>query len=51
MNRRLEDHCVRGLGQIRLHALMSTISFQATALVKVGVGQEADMRWMVRRVA
>ncbi len=49
-SRRLEGHCVRGLRQIRLHALMSTISFQATALVKIGTGQEADMRWMVRRV-
>ncbi len=50
-SRRLEKHCVRGLRGIRLHALMSVIGFQATALVKVRAGQLDDMRWMVRKVA
>lgn len=50
-SRRLEKHCVRGLGGIRLHALMSIIGFQATALVKVRAGQLDDMRWLVRKVA
>ena len=50
-SRRLEEHCVRGLKHITLHALMSTLTYQASALVKVLAGQEEDMRWMVRRVA
>ena len=50
-SRRLERHCVRGLRQIRLHALMSTLAFQATALVHLRAGEEDLMRWMVRKVA
>ena len=49
-SRRLERHCVRGLRQITLHALMSVMSFQATALVRVLTGQADRMRWMVRKV-
>ena len=48
-SRRLESHCVRGLKHITLHALMSTLSYQATAYVKA-VNKE-EMRWMVRKVA
>ena len=50
-SRRLESHCIRGQRQITLHVLMSVLSYQATALVKVQAGQLEDMRWMVRRVA
>ncbi len=50
-SRRLERHCVRGLRQITLHALMSALAFQATALVRLRDGQEEWMRWMVRKVA
>ena len=50
-SRRLERHCVRGLRQIRLHVLMSTLAFQATALVRVLAGEGEWMRWMVRKVA
>ena len=50
-SRRLERHYTRGLRMITLHALMSALGFQATALAKVRAGQEVDMRWMVRRVA
>ena len=50
-SRRLESHCVRGLRQITLHAMMSVLAFQATALVRVLAGALGDMRWMVRRVA
>ena len=50
-SRRLERHCVRGLRKIRLHATMSVLAFQATALVHVQAGEVADMRWMVRKVA
>ena len=50
-SRRLERHCVRGLRQITLHAAMSALAFQATALVKVLAGDLEDMRWMVRKVA
>ena len=50
-SRRLERHCVRGLRQIKLHALMSTLTFTATALVWVLAGEWEWMRWMVRQVA
>ena len=50
-SRRLERHCVRGLRQITLHSLMSSLAFQATALVRLLAGEIGEMRWMVRRVA
>ncbi len=50
-SRRLERHCVRGLRQITLHTMMSVMTFQATALVRVLAGQVRWLRWMVRRVA
>lgn len=50
-SRRLERHFVRGLAQISLHALMSTMTYQATALVKLERGQRMSMNWMVRKVA
>ena len=50
-SRRLERHCIRGLRQIRLHVLMSTLAFQATALAWVRAGEGEWMRWMVRKVA
>ena len=50
-SRRLNAHCVRGLRQVTLHALMSVLTFQATALVRVLGGEREWMRWMVRRVA
>ena len=50
-SRRLERHCVRGLRQITLHAMMSALAFQATALMKLRTGQADMMRWMVKKVA
>ena len=50
-SRRLERHCVRGLRQVRLHAAMSALALQATALVRVLAGESERMRWMVRQVA
>jgi len=50
-SRRLERHCIRGLRKISLHATMSVLAFQATALVHVLAGEVEDMRWMVRKVA
>ncbi len=50
-SRRLERHCVRGLAQVTLHVLMSTITFQATALHRVRTGETRWMRWQVRKVA
>ena len=47
----MERHCVRGLRQVTLHSLMSTIAFQATALARVLAGEPENMRWMVRQVA
>ena len=41
----------RGLRKISLHATMSVLAFQATALVHVLAGEVEDMRWMVRKVA
>ena len=49
-SRRLERHCVRGLRQITLHAMMSTLAFQTTALVRIMTGEADWMRWMVRKV-
>ena len=50
-SRRLTAHCVRGLRHINLHALMSTLAFQATALMQAQAGNLPKMRWMVREVA
>ena len=50
-SRRLERHCVRGLRQIALHATMSLLAFQATALLAAQAGELGQMRWMVRQVA
>ena len=50
-SRRLERHCLRGLRQITLHSLMSVLTFQVTALVKLLDGRVEEMRWMVRRIA
>lgn len=50
-SRRLERHRTRGLRHVRLHALMSTLTFQITALMRIRTGDRANMRWMVRAVA
>ena len=50
-SRRLERHCVRGLRQITLHALISVLTYQATMLVRLQAGEAESMCWMVRRVA
>ena len=35
---------------LRLHAMMSTLAFQATVLVRLLAGEVDWMRWMVRKV-
>lgn len=50
-SRRLERHCIRGLRQISLHATMSVLAFQVTALTHLIAGKSGEMRWMVRKVA
>ena len=50
-SRRLERHCIRGLRQITLHAIMSALAFQATVLVRLQAGEVEWMRWMLRKVA
>ena len=50
-SRRLERHCIRGLRQVTLHAVMSALTFQATVLVRLQAGETDLMRWMVRKVA
>ena len=53
-SRRLDRHCVRGLRQISLHATISVLAFQATALIHVRArgdggyavdGQESGLAW------
>ena len=50
-SRRLERHCVRGLRQVALHAAMSVLSYQATALANLRAGETDLIRWMVPKVA
>ncbi len=50
-SRRLERHCVRGLRQVALHALMSVLTYSATLLVNALAGAAADRNWMLQRVA
>ena len=50
-SRRLERHCVKGMRQIALHAMMSALTYQATALARLRLGEGESMRWMVRKVA
>ena len=50
-SRRLERHCVRGLRQVRLHALMAVLVYQATALASALAGAMPWLRWMVAKVA
>ncbi len=50
-SRRLERHCVRGLRQISLHILMSTLAFQVTSLANLLAGRREDANWMVQRIA
>ena len=50
-SRRLEFHCVRGLRKVSLHAAMSALAFQATALARLRSGEIENLRWMVRKVA
>ncbi len=50
-SRRLNSHSTRGLRMVALHASMSALTFQATALANVLSEQPPTFRWMVRRVA
>ena len=46
-SRRLASHCSRGRVKIALHAAMSVLAFQATALHWIRTGRIALLRWMV----
>ena len=50
-SRRLTRHCIRGFLPFHLHGAVSTLVYQATALVRVLEGDLDWMRWMVRKVA
>ena len=50
-SRCLEAHCVRGLLMVGLHASMSVLTYQATALFRLQAGDLSSLRWQVRRVA
>lgn len=47
----LNRHCVRGLRKVSLHALMSILAFQLTAITRLRLGEPELLRWMVRPVA
>ena len=49
-SRRLEKHSARNIEQVRLHVLMSVLTYQVTALVNVLNGRIDEMGWMVKRV-
>ena len=44
---RLERHHLMGLKQVALHAALSFLSFQMTAMFHILMGQPERMRWMV----
>ena len=50
-SRRLEQHCIRGLRQVTLHAFMAVMTTQATELAHLRAGDMANLRWLVRKVA
>ena len=50
-SRGLAGHCVRGLRKIALHATLSVLTYQATALVHLKAGDEKRMRQMGVTVA
>lgn len=50
-SRRLASHCSRGQTKIALHAAMSILAFQATALYWIRTGRAVLLRWMVPPVA
>ena len=50
-SRRLVAHCFQGLPKVGLHALLSVLVYQATALVRIMAGEAEFMRWQVRKVA
>ena len=49
-SRGLEGHCVRGLRKITLHAALSALTFQATALARLRAGDADGMRRMTVKV-
>ena len=50
-SRGLEGHCVRGLRKIRLHATLSALTYQATALARLKAKDFDGMRRMTVKVA
>ena len=48
---RLNRHYVRGIRKVALHAIMSVLAFQLTAITRLRLGQPELLRWMVRPVA
>ena len=50
-SRRLGHNYRMGLRHFRLHAAMSVLTYQATALVNLNAGRTGEFRWMLARVA
>ncbi len=50
-SRGLEGHCVRGIRKITLHATLSVLTFQATAVARLRAGDVDRMRRMSVKVA
>lgn len=47
----LERHCARGMRKIMLHAVMSALAFQATAVARLRAGDAAGLCRMSVKVA
>ena len=50
-SRGLEQHCVRGMKGIQLHATMSLLTYQATVLARLKAGDTKTFRHMTVKVA
>ena len=50
-SRGLDGHCVRGLRKIKLHATLSVLTFQMTALARLRAGEPDKMCQMTVKVA
>ena len=50
-SRALEGHCVRGMRKITLHATLTALTFQVTALARLQAKDPDRMRRMTVKVA
>ena len=50
-SRRLEEHCLLGFLKVATHAAIAVLSFQATVMTHLRLGDDDGLMWMVRKVA